>query len=78
LLFFPSNTDLVKFAQQVGLLEFFPLSSNIHILVQRGWEVNPSTETVTFAKKHEEKIEIPKEKMIISALHYAKELEQIV
>jgi len=60
LLFFPSQSDLVKFAHH------------------RGWQVNPSTETIVFTKKGEEKVEIPKEKIIIAALHYARELEQIV
>ncbi|KAG9023175.1 hypothetical protein FS837_005918 [Tulasnella sp. UAMH 9824] len=60
LLFFPSQTDLIRFAQQ------------------RGWQVNPSTEMIIFAKKGEEKVEIPKQKMIVAALQYARELEQIV
>jgi len=60
LLFFPSQTELVRFAQN------------------RGWQVNPSTETIVFTKKGEDKVEIPKEKMIVAALHYARELEQIV
>ncbi|KAG8967626.1 hypothetical protein FRC03_009655 [Tulasnella sp. 419] len=45
---------------------------------QRGWQINPSTETIVFAKKGEEKIELPKQKLITAALHYARELEQIV
>ena len=34
--------------------------------------------TIRFAKKSEEKIEIPKEKLILANLQYARELEQIV
>jgi len=60
LLFFPSHTELVHFAQK------------------RHWQVNPSTQTIVFTKKGEEKVEIPKEKMIVAALNYARELEQIV
>lgn len=40
--------------------------------------MNPSTETIVFTKKGEEKVEIPKKKMIVAALNYARELEQIV
>ncbi|KAG8985419.1 hypothetical protein FRB90_004717 [Tulasnella sp. 427] len=60
LLFFPSQTDLIKFAQQ------------------RGWQVNPSAGMIIFSKKGEESVEIPKQKMIVAALQYARELEQIV
>ncbi len=35
-------------------------------------------ETITFAKKNEEKAEIPKEKLISANLQYARELEMIV
>jgi 26S proteasome regulatory subunit N12 len=34
--------------------------------------------TIQFAKKGEEKIEIPKEKLISQNLAYARELEQII
>ncbi|THH13917.1 hypothetical protein EW146_g6352 [Bondarzewia mesenterica] len=45
---------------------------------QRHWQVNLTAETVTFAQKGEEKMEIPKEKLITNNLAYARELEQIV
>jgi 26S proteasome regulatory subunit N12 len=35
-------------------------------------------ETITFATKSEEKLEIPKQKLIKASLGYARELEQIV
>jgi 26S proteasome regulatory subunit N12 len=35
-------------------------------------------EQIQFARKGEEKIVIPKEKLIVSSLTYARELEQIV
>lgn len=40
--------------------------------------MNLSSSTVAFARKDEEKIEIPKEKLITANLQYARELEQIV
>ncbi|KAK7061567.1 PCI domain-containing protein [Favolaschia claudopus] len=45
---------------------------------QRGWEVNLNLGTITFAKKGEETMDIPKEKVIAASLLYARELEQIV
>jgi len=45
---------------------------------QRGWQVNLSASSISFAKKEEEKLEIPKEKLISASLSYARELEQIV
>jgi 26S proteasome regulatory subunit N12 len=35
-------------------------------------------QTIHFVRKAEEKVAIPKQKMIVAALEYAKELEQIV
>lgn len=35
-------------------------------------------EKIHFAKKSEEKVEIPKERLIAANLQYARELEQIV
>lgn len=46
--------------------------------MQRGWQVNLTAGSITFAKKGEEKIEIPKEKLIAANLALARELEQIV
>jgi len=60
LLFFKTQSELLKFAQQ------------------RGWEVNLTEGTITFAQKGEELTEIPKEKLIAASLAYARELEQIV
>ena len=45
---------------------------------QRGWQINLTEEKIHFARKSEEKTEIPKKKLILSALGYARELEQIV
>ncbi|PPQ66761.1 hypothetical protein CVT24_008718 [Panaeolus cyanescens] len=60
LLFFPNQSELLKFAQQ------------------RGWEVDLTGGTITFKRKSEEKIEIPKQRLISASLAYARELEQIV
>jgi 26S proteasome regulatory subunit N12 len=40
--------------------------------------VNLTEGTITFTKKGEEKVEIPKQKLISASLAYARELEQIV
>lgn len=47
-------------------------------VVQRGWEVDVTAAKIRFAKKGEEKFEIPKERLILANLQYARELEQIV
>jgi len=60
LLFFTSQSELLRFAQD------------------RGWQVNLSAGTVTFASKGDEPMEIPKEKLIAANLAYARELEQII
>jgi 26S proteasome regulatory subunit N12 len=46
--------------------------------LQRGWQVNLMSATITFVRKGEEQIEIPKQKLITASLAYARELEQIV
>lgn len=45
---------------------------------QRQWEIDLVNQTIHFSRKGEEKVAIPKQKMIVAALEYAKELEQIV
>ncbi|KAF9057727.1 COP9 signalosome [Panaeolus papilionaceus] len=60
LLFFPNQSELLKFAQQ------------------RGWEVGLTGGTINFKRKSEEKVEIPKQRLIAASLAYARELEQIV
>lgn len=81
LLFFKTQTELMNFAQQVRyspcdlLLSGLPL---LTIVEQRGWQVNLTAGTISFSHKGEEKIEIPKEKLIANNLAYARELEQIV
>ena len=47
-------------------------------LLQRGWQVDLTADRIYFAKKTEEKVEIPNEKLISANLQYARELEQIV
>ena len=48
------------------------------ITFQRGWQVDLTAGVITFTQKGEEKLEIPKEKLIANNLIYARELEQIV
>ncbi|KAH7924037.1 hypothetical protein BV22DRAFT_1105717 [Leucogyrophana mollusca] len=60
LLFFTSQSDLQKFAQQ------------------RGWQVDLTAGMITFGRKGDEQVEIPKQKLIAANLAYARELEQIV
>ncbi|KAM6495712.1 proteasome 26S subunit [Amanita muscaria] len=60
------------------LLFFLNQSDLLKFAEQRGWQIDLAASTITFAKKAEEKAEIPKEKLIIACLGYARELEQIV
>ncbi|KAI9467227.1 proteasome 26S subunit [Lactarius psammicola] len=60
------------------LLFFKSLSEVLEFAKQRGWQVNLTEGVITFAQKGEEKLEIPKEKLIANNLIYARELEQIV
>ena len=46
--------------------------------LQRGWQVDLTGGSIHFAKKGEDKAEIPREKLITANLQYARELEQIV
>ncbi|CAK5264340.1 unnamed protein product, partial [Mycena citricolor] len=60
------------------LLFFTSQSELLAFAQQRGWQVNLNQATISFVKKEEESIDIPKEKIISSSLLYARELEQIV
>ncbi|KXN93152.1 26S proteasome non-ATPase regulatory subunit 8, partial [Leucoagaricus sp. SymC.cos] len=65
--------------KDAATLLFFPNRSDLLRFAQeRGWQVNLTEETISFAKKGEEKVEIPKQKLISASLAYARELEQIV
>lgn len=55
----------------------FPIISII-VFLQRGWTIDLTGEQIIFKKKNEEKIEIPKQRIIAASLAYARELEQIV
>ncbi|KAH7343994.1 proteasome 26S subunit [Rhizoctonia solani] len=60
-------------------LLFFNSSNDLlQFAQQRGWAINLSAQTITFTKKREEKVDIPKKEIITSVLQYARELEQIV
>ncbi|EIM88531.1 proteasome 26S subunit [Stereum hirsutum FP-91666 SS1] len=60
------------------LLFFKTQTELMNFAQQRGWQVNLTAGTISFSHKGEEKIEIPKEKLIANNLAYARELEQIV
>ncbi|KAF7355157.1 PCI domain-containing protein [Mycena sanguinolenta] len=65
--------------KDAATLLFFTSQRDLLVFAeQRGWEVNLSLGTITFAKKGEETMDIPKEKIIAASLLYARELEQIV
>ncbi|KAJ7499066.1 SAC3/GANP/Nin1/mts3/eIF-3 p25 family-domain-containing protein [Mycena latifolia] len=65
--------------KDAATLLFFNSQSDLLVFAQeRGWEVNLTLGTITFAKKGEETMDIPKEKIIAASLLYARELEQIV
>ena len=79
MLFFKSQNELLAFAQQVRhRSRSFEQVINHRTRSQRGWQVDLTAGKITFAKKTEEKVEIPKEKLISANLQYARELEQIV
>jgi 26S proteasome regulatory subunit N12 len=50
----------------------------LRVIFQRGWLIDLTRGVITFTQKGEEKLEIPKEKLIANNLAYARELEQIV
>ncbi|KAF8528787.1 SAC3/GANP/Nin1/mts3/eIF-3 p25 family-domain-containing protein [Hysterangium stoloniferum] len=60
------------------LLFFTNRSELMSFAQRRTWEIDLMAEQIHFARKGEEKLEIPKKKLIISSLTYARELEQIV
>lgn len=79
LLFFTNRNDLVNFAQQVWYtVAFISQQFTNRMFIQRGWQVNLVAESITFKKKDEERIVIPKARLIAANLAYARELEQIV
>ncbi|KAI3628329.1 rpn12 [Malassezia furfur] len=66
------------------LLFFNSLPEVLEFAKERGWNVNPTTQTVEFATKHAERSaadgaeRIPRRATITSNLHFARELESIV
>lgn len=52
--------------------------SPLRPVFQRGWLIDLTRGVITFTQKGEEKLEIPKQKLIANNLVYARELEQIV
>ncbi|KAI0638321.1 COP9 signalosome [Trametes polyzona] len=70
--------DSLPLKDAATLLFFKNHSELITFAQQRGWQVDLTAGKISFAKKTEEKVEIPKEKLILANLQYARELEQIV
>ncbi|THH12223.1 hypothetical protein EW145_g140 [Phellinidium pouzarii] len=70
--------DSLPLKDAATLLFFTNRNELITFAQQRGWQVNLMEESITFLKKDEEKIAIPKAKLIAANLAYARELEQIV
>ncbi|TDL29696.1 hypothetical protein BD410DRAFT_817723 [Rickenella mellea] len=73
-----SAYDSLPLKDAATLLFFTNKSDVVTFSQQRGWQVDFVSETINFATKGEEKIEIPKQKLIAANLKYARELEQIV
>ncbi|TRM68248.1 COP9 signalosome [Schizophyllum amplum] len=70
--------DSLPMKDAATLLFFKSQSEVVNFATSRGWSVDLNNSTINFQKKGEEKIEIPKEKLIQADLLYARELEQIV
>ncbi|RDX53952.1 hypothetical protein K466DRAFT_475824 [Polyporus arcularius HHB13444] len=70
--------DSLPLKDAATLLFFKSTSDLVTFAQQRGWQVDLGAEKIHFAKKSEEKVEIPKERLIAANLQYARELEQIV
>ncbi|KAI6105697.1 hypothetical protein F5141DRAFT_144203 [Pisolithus sp. B1] len=65
--------------KDVATLLFFSSQSELLKYAQeRGWQVDLSAGLIRFARKSDEQMEIPKQKLIEANLAYARELEQIV
>lgn len=65
--------------KDVATLLFFSSQSELLKYAQeRGWQVDLSAGLIRFARKNDEQMEIPKQKLIAANLAYARELEQIV
>ncbi|KAI0796549.1 SAC3/GANP/Nin1/mts3/eIF-3 p25 family-domain-containing protein [Abortiporus biennis] len=70
--------DSLPLKDAATLLFFKSQPELVAFAQKRGWQVDLTGGIISFAKKGEEKIEIPKEKLIAANLSYARELEQIV
>ncbi|KAH7105449.1 COP9 signalosome [Auriculariales sp. MPI-PUGE-AT-0066] len=70
--------DSIPLKDASTLLFFTSRSDLMQYAQQRGWQISLQDEKIIFARKGEEKVEIPKQKLILNNLSYARELEQIV
>ncbi|KAF4602269.1 hypothetical protein EYR40_005474 [Pleurotus pulmonarius] len=70
--------DSLPLKDAATLLFFTTQSELLRFAEARGWKINLTEGSISFSRTSEEKIEIPKEKLIAASLAYARELEQIV
>ncbi|KAH9943315.1 COP9 signalosome [Epithele typhae] len=70
--------DSLPLKDAATLLFFKSQNELLQFAQQRGWQVDLTGGRISFAKKTEEKAEIPRQKLISANLQYARELEQIV
>lgn len=75
--------EVSGFANEVSLDSIINKQSCTEALfsvIKRGWQINPTTQTVHFVNKAEMAVKdaIPKKATIMSNLQFAKELESIV
>jgi len=70
--------DSLPLKDAATLLFFSSVNEVVAFAQQRGWQVSLVESTVTFTRKGDDKIEIPRQKLIAASLAYARELEQIV
>ncbi|KAF8318137.1 hypothetical protein DL93DRAFT_2076113 [Clavulina sp. PMI_390] len=73
-----SAYDSLPISEAAQLLFFKSPTDLIKFANERKWNVDLVNQTIHFARKGEEKVAIPKQTLIVAALEYAKELEQIV
>jgi len=78
LLFFSNQSELLTFIHVVSVYHAKFCRLGLTFPIKRGWQVDLTAGVITFDRKDEEKIEIPKQKLIAASLAYARELEQIV
>ncbi|EAU84281.1 proteasome 26S subunit [Coprinopsis cinerea okayama7 len=65
--------------KDAATLLFFTSQSDLaKFAAERNWQIDLTAGLIRFSQKTEEKVQIPKQKLIAASLLYARELEQIV